>query len=374
MKFKKIMMVGLILLVILTIGAVSASEDNQTTLTVEDNQADSQDVLEASSSEDVLDVSQDSEVMEVAVNQSDDVLGFSTSKIYVWFSEEPYIVLDDENDFWILNENRVQFPKQSAVKIVAKDLKTGKTYSDSVPVESIHYEYGMENIHYMVYADMFKKIPWTAKHKYLVKVYWVSPEGKSSYLGKKTLQVKVKTKEVRVYARDITTHIHSGEKFGVTVYKSNGQLATNVEVELFINDKPVQKAKTNSKGVAYFDIPQKRGTYKVNAYVSSYKISSARYKIKVTHSVDLPKVAVKKSAKKLTIKTTLKKINGKLLKGEKITLNFNGKIYVVKTNKNGVAKFTIGKSVLKKLKVGKTIKYRATYLNDTATKSVKVQK
>lgn len=256
MNFKKIMFVVLIL-IFLTIGAVSASEDNQTDLTLVDEEIDGDDILEVSSSEDVLDISQDADVMEVSINQSDEVLGFSTSRIYVWFSEEPYLVLDGENDFWILNENRVQFPKQSSVKIVAKDLNTGKTYSDSVPVESIYYEYGMDNIHYMVYADMFKKIPWTAKHKYLVKVYWVSQDGKSSYLGKKTLQVKVKTKEVRVYINDIITHLYSGEKYGVTVYKSDGKLATNVEVELFLNDKPIQKAKTNSKGVAYFDIPKK---------------------------------------------------------------------------------------------------------------------
>ncbi|WP_407414066.1 hypothetical protein [Methanobrevibacter sp.] len=377
MKFKRIMLIAVIL-IFLTAGAVSASDDNQTDLTLanSDIQEMSVDegVLKAPSTDEVLDISQDVDVLEVSLNQSDEVLGFSTSRINVWFSEEPYIVLDRENDFWILNDNRVEFPKESAIKIVAKDLNTGKTYSDSVPTETIHFEYGMDNIHYMVYADMFKKIPWTAKHKYLVKVYWVSPEGKAKGLGKQKLQVKVNTKDLKVYANDITTHLYSGEKYGVTVYKSNGQLATNVEVELFINDKPIQKVKTNSKGVAYFDIPQKVKTYRVNAYVSSLKSSSALYKIKVTHSIDLPRVAVKKSAKSLTIKVTLKKIKGKILKGQKITLNFNGNKYVKKTNKYGVAKFTIVKSVLKKLKAGKAIKYKATYLKDTASRKVKVQK
>jgi hypothetical protein len=136
----------------------------------------------------------------------------------------------------------------------------------------------------------------------------------------------------------------------------------------------VFKAKTNSKGVAYFDIPQKVGTYKVSADAPSLRIGSAPQKIKVTHSIDLPKITVKKSAKQLNIKVTLKKIKGKILKGEKITLKFNGKKYTAKTNKKGIAKFTIGKSVLKNLKVGKTIKYSATYLKDATSKSVKVKK
>ena len=375
MKFKRIILIALIL-IFLTVGAVSASDDNQTCLTGTD-----EDVLEISlddedlqvpSTDEVLDISQDVDVLDVSLEQSDEVLGFSTSRIYVWFSEEPYIVVDRENDFWILNENRVQFPEGSAIKIVAKDLNTGKTYSDSVPTETIHYEYGMDNIHYMVFADMFKKIPWTAKHKYLVKVYWVSPTGNVKGLGKKTLQVKVNTKQLRVYANDIITHIYSGEKYGVTVYKSNGQLASNVEVELFINDKPVQKAKTNSKGVAYFDIPQKKGTYYVNAYVESFKASSEKFKLKVSHSFTITKATVKKSAKKLIIDVSLKKV--KTLKGQEIKLNFNGKKYVAKTNKKGVARFVIGKSVLKTLKVGKTVKYKATYLKDGATIAVKVQK
>jgi hypothetical protein len=85
------------------------------------------------------------------------------------------------------------------------------------------------------------------------------------------------------------------------------------------------------------------------------------------------KVTVKKTAKKFALKATLK-INGKAVKGKTITFKFNGKTYKVKTNKKGIAKVTIKKSVLKKLKVGKTVKYQATYLKDIVKKSVKVRK
>ena len=76
----------------------------------------------------------------------------------------------------------------------------------------------------------------------------------------------------------------------------------------------------------------------------------------------------------MTIKATLKKVNGKYLKSKKVTLKFNGKKYTAKTNKKGVAKFTIKSKVLKKLKAGKKVKYQATYKKDTVKMKVKVKK
>ena len=87
----------------------------------------------------------------------------------------------------------------------------------------------------------------------------------------------------------------------------------------------------------------------------------------------LTKVTVKKSAKSLSITATLKK--GKTpIKSKKLTFKFNGKTYTAKTNSKGIAKITIKASVLKKLKVGKTVKYQVTYLKDTVQQSVKVKK
>ena len=68
----------------------------------------------------------------------------------------------------------------------------------------------------------------------------------------------------------------------------------------------------------------------------------------------LKTVTIKKSAKKLVLTATLTK--GKtLIKGKTITFKFNGKTYKAKTNAQGIAKITINKNILKKLKVGKTI-------------------
>lgn len=82
---------------------------------------------------------------------------------------------------------------------------------------------------------------------------------------------------------------------------------------------------------------------------------------------------VKRSARKLVIKATLK-INGKAVKGKKLKFKFNKKTYTAKTNKKGVAKITIKKKVLKKLKVGKKVKIQVSYGKKTAKIQVKVKR
>jgi len=95
--------------------------------------------------------------------------------------------------------------------------------------------------------------------------------------------------------------------------------------------------------------------------------------VKQTISLKLAKATVKKSAKKLVLKATLK-IDKKAAKSKKVTFKFKGKKYVAKTNKKGVAKVTVKKAVLKKLKVGKKVKYQASYGKKTVKKTAKVKK
>ena len=90
-------------------------------------------------------------------------------------------------------------------------------------------------------------------------------------------------------------------------------------------------------------------------------------------SLMLKSVKIKKSAKKIILTATLKN-NGKAIKNSKIIFKFNGKKYTTKTNIKGVAKVTIKKSVLKKLKVGKKIKYQAGYGKLIVKKTAKVKK
>ena len=89
--------------------------------------------------------------------------------------------------------------------------------------------------------------------------------------------------------------------------------------------------------------------------------------------ITLKTVKVKKSAKKLILRAVLKK-GSTPLKSKYVTFKFNGKTYKAKTNSKGIAKVTIKKSILKKLKVGKKISYIAKYGSFTAKKTVKVRK
>ncbi len=94
---------------------------------------------------------------------------------------------------------------------------------------------------------------------------------------------------------------------------------------------------------------------------------------KDTIKLVLKTVKVKKSAKKLILQATLK-VNGKAVNKKLIVFKFNGKTYKAKTNKKGIAKVTVKKAVLKKLKVGKKVKYQAKYSTKTVKKTAKVKK
>ena len=88
-------------------------------------------------------------------------------------------------------------------------------------------------------------------------------------------------------------------------------------------------------------------------------------------TLTLTKIKIKKSAKKLILKATLK-IDSKKIKGKKIVFKFNGKTFKSKTNFKGIAKVTIKKSLFKKLKTGKKITYSVSYFKKTVKRTVKV--
>ncbi len=205
--------------------------------------------------------------------------------------------------------------------------------------------------------------------QYVVEVKY---SGSEKYLGSSVnTTVTIPKAPAKITAKDMTVTYTSKNKYTVTVYDENGELAKNAKVIILINGKKAATLKTDDKGVATYKITQKPGTYKITAQALGASVTK---KLTVKHVLKLKKVKVKKSAKKLIIKATLVKVDGKYINGKKITLKFKGKKYKVKTNKKGVAKFTIKKKVLKKLKVGKKVTYQATYLKDTVKYTVKVKK
>ena len=171
---------------------------------------------------------------------------------------------------------------------------------------------------------------------------------------------------------DVNMYYADGSSFKVRAYDNNGNpVGANEIVKITLNNV-IYNVKTDSNGYAILNIPNtvKPGKYTLTA---TYKDQIIKNTVKVTQVLKLGKVKVKKSAKKLVIKATLKK--GKTpIKNQKLTFKFNGKKYSAKTNNKGIAKITIKKSVLKKLKVGNKVKYQVTYLKVTVKQSVKVKK
>lgn len=162
----------------------------------------------------------------------------------------------------------------------------------------------------------------------------------------------------------------SSASYSVKVFGLNGKVLGEKYVTFKIGKTSV-KVKTNSKGITKIKVPNTvtPGKYTVKVIYSGFSTSK---KLTVKQVLTLKSVKVKKSGKKLVLTATLK--NKKVLKNKQVTFKFNGKTYKAKTNSKGIAKVTVPKSVLAKLKVGKKITYQATYLKDTVKKTVKVQR
>ena len=155
--------------------------------------------------------------------------------------------------------------------------------------------------------------------------------------------------------KDITVDYDGGKYFSVKIISADGKVAASgVSVKFTINGKSTTVT-TDKDGIA-----------KIN------NGNSVKNTVTVKQVLKAKKVTVKKTAKKFTLKATLK-INGKKVKGKKITFKFNGKTYKAKTNKKGIAKVTIKKNVIKKLKKGKKYTVKVTYKKDTIKTTFKVK-
>jgi len=185
------------------------------------------------------------------------------------------------------------------------------------------------------------------------------------------------TKTIKITTRitgnkNVNTYYAKNYAYKLRIIGDNGKAAgSNVAVKVTVNGK-AQTLKTDKNGYITLKFTKNYlpKTYTVTAEYKGIKVTN---KVKVKQILVLKKVKVKKSAKKLVLKATLKE-GKKALKNKKVTFKFKGKKYKAKTNKKGIAKVTIKKSVLKKLKVGKKITYQVTYLKDTVKRSIKVKK
>ncbi len=169
--------------------------------------------------------------------------------------------------------------------------------------------------------------------------------------------------------KDITVDYDGGKYFSVKIVSADGKVAAfGVSVKFTINGKSTTVI-TDDNGIAKIKITDVPKKYTMG---TTFDGKSVKNTVTVKQVLKAKKVTVKKTAKKFTLKATLK-INGKNVKGKMITFKFNGKTYKAKTNKKGVAKVTVKKNVIKKLKKGKKYAVKVTYKKDTIKTTVKVK-
>ena len=175
-------------------------------------------------------------------------------------------------------------------------------------------------------------------------------------------------------ANNIVMDYFDGTAFKVRVYDDFANpLIKGQKVTITIKNKRYT-AITDANGYVSFKIPNvvTPGTYTLKVTFAGQTISKT---VKVKQVLKSKKtVTVKKSARKLVLKATLKTSKNKAIKNKKITFKFKGKTYKAKTNKKGIAKVTVKKNVIKKLKKGKKYAVKITYLKDTIKTTVKVKR
>lgn len=78
--------------------------------------------------------------------------------------------------------------------------------------------------------------------------------------------------------------------------------------------------------------------------------------------------------KKIDVASNNAKSTPHMLKTKQLPSKLNDKKHTSKTNSKGVAKFTIKKSVISKLKVDKKYKISISYLKDTLKRTLKIKR
>ena len=172
--------------------------------------------------------------------------------------------------------------------------------------------------------------------------------------------------------KNVKMYYFDGSYYAVKVYGNDGKPVGKNQIVVIKIGKLTYYVKTSAKGYAILKIPKQVtvGTYKITATYAGQTVKNTLYVKQPL--VTKKKVTVKKSANKWVLSATLKNGN-KAVKNKLVAFKFAGKTYYAKTGKTGVAKLTVKKSVINKLKV-KNYVLKVSYYRDVVKATLKVRR
>ena len=189
-------------------------------------------------------------------------------------------------------------------------------------------------------------------------------------LENKTVCLKVYTlaDDSKIITKDISVDYIGGSYFTAQVLSADGHAVVGETVKFTIAGK-TYTIKKDANGIAKLKINLIPNKYSI---VTEFNAKKVKNTVTVKQVLKVYSLTVKKTAKSFTLKASLK-INGKMVKGKVITFKFMGKTYKVKTDSKGIAKKTLGKTIIKKLKIGKTYTVKALYCKTSVKTTLKVR-
>ena len=434
MKLNRIFLVSLIILAILTVGAVSAS-DNVTSDDLSSNLEDS-DALESSIDDDLSAIGDDSddkkvneeieETDNILSSGNDDIIGVEENDVNTIIGKE---VADDEpvltsTDKEVTRTWKVTFYKQTGKYVKDKkiylkitDAKTGriidfgtedtmvlKVYKNNKYIDSVFVDTpggkGVLKWNDEIFGDgVFTIKPDPATDVY---DYELDKPGYVKWNVAKT-KVVVKPYKVTIKAKKLTVPKKSKKKFVIKVMGQNKKpykgVAIRIKVYTGKKAKTYEKT-TNSKGIVTYNRVSKlsNGKHKVKISVlhtysngdidmgslgvygksvTSYITIKSSTNIKSSIKISAPKVTANYKKSTLFKVTVKNKKSGKSLKGVKVIMKvYTGKKFkkiVHKTNKKGKTGFNTKSLSKGKHKVVVIVKANSKYKKAVKKSSVTIK-
>ena len=254
------------------------------------------------------------------------------------------------------------------------DTETPSTYSISLPADADGFLIvdvdGTKYVAALQNGSASVTVPALSEGEHNVTVTYTG-DGKYSSASKSS-NFTVKKPVYKITSNKNVNVIYSSNAYyKVLVTRDGKAVGAGEKVTVKYNGK-TYTVTTDKNGYATLKLDTKVKVKKY-AITASYKGVTVKNTVNVKHLIKAKYIKVKKSkVNKIKVKTN--KVNGKFLKGKKLTLKVNGKKIKAKINKKGVATFKIKKYVLKNLKAGKKYKYSISYGKDKITKRMKVKK